>query len=266
MMNDLEKAKQALEKSISIVPLGSAYATLARISLKKKDTTEAIRLLEEGLKVPDTKDADIDIVNLLSSIELNRGNYQHAAELSRRAYTLKDSMVKRQQEENVKAVQIEYDRKTEAEQSVIVRRWLWTGIGVVALTGGIVVAILIRRSRREKQQLAEERQRVEQLSEEGRKELHDDALAMLRDFDRHYATHAVVGIYEANSEGDDIIAGGERIPMLRPVAGTSGSGRVATSRTSAFTTTVWIVLLPKLLPKTTTNCRQTFTYYPYWSI
>ena len=78
-------------------------------------------------------------------------------------------MVKRQQEENVKAVQIEYDRKTEAEQSVIVRRWLWTGIGVVALTGGIVVAILIRRSRREKQQLAEERQRVEQLSEEGRK-------------------------------------------------------------------------------------------------
>lgn len=169
MMNDLEKAKQALEKSISIVPLGSAYATLARISLKKKDTTEAIRLLEEGLKVPDTKDADIDIVNLLSSIELNRGNYQHAAELSRRAYTLKDSMVKRQQEENVKAVQIEYDRKTEAEQSVIVRRWLWTGIGVVALTGGIVVAILIRRSRREKQQLAEERQRVEQLSEEGRK-------------------------------------------------------------------------------------------------
>lgn len=36
MMNDLEKAKQALEKSISIVPLGSAYATLARISLKKK--------------------------------------------------------------------------------------------------------------------------------------------------------------------------------------------------------------------------------------
>ena len=52
-------------------------------------------------------------------------------------------------------------------------------------------------------------------TEEGRKELHDDALAMLRDFDRHYATHAVVGIYEANSEGDDIIAGGERIPMLR---------------------------------------------------
>ncbi|MBO4659484.1 MAG: 5-methyltetrahydrofolate--homocysteine methyltransferase [Prevotella sp.] len=50
---------------------------------------------------------------------------------------------------------------------------------------------------------------------EGRGELHDDAMAMLRDFDREYATHAVVGIYEANSEGDDIIVGGLRMPMLR---------------------------------------------------
>jgi cobalamin-dependent methionine synthase I len=48
-----------------------------------------------------------------------------------------------------------------------------------------------------------------------REALDSDAREMLADFDRHFATHAVVGIYEANSEGDDIIAGGERIPMLR---------------------------------------------------
>ena len=51
MMNDYKKAKLALEKSISIIPLGSAYAALARIYLKERDTLKAVRTLEEGLKV-----------------------------------------------------------------------------------------------------------------------------------------------------------------------------------------------------------------------
>ncbi len=48
-----------------------------------------------------------------------------------------------------------------------------------------------------------------------RRELTADAQQMLRDFDRRYATHAVVGIYDANSDGDDIVAEGMRIPLLR---------------------------------------------------
>ena len=45
--------------------------------------------------------------------------------------------------------------------------------------------------------------------------LREDARQMLRHFDRHYATHAVVGIYDAHSQGDDIVADGVRIPLLR---------------------------------------------------
>ena len=65
---------------------------------------------------------------------------------------------------------------------------------------------------------------VGQKGDAGREALESDAREMLADFDRRFATHAVVGIYDANSDGDDIMAGGVRIPLLRqqspdPIAG-----------------------------------------------
>lgn len=42
-----------------------------------------------------------------------------------------------------------------------------------------------------------------------------EALAMLSEWEHSYQTHAVVEIVEANSDGDDIIAKGIRIPFLR---------------------------------------------------
>lgn len=65
---------------------------------------------------------------------------------------------------------------------------------------------------------------VGQKGDAGREALESDAREMLADFDCRFATHAVVGIYDANSDGDDIMAGGVRIPLLRqqspdPIAG-----------------------------------------------
>lgn len=48
-----------------------------------------------------------------------------------------------------------------------------------------------------------------------RDRLHDDANAMLDKWQGKYHTHAVVRIVDANSDGDDIIADGMRLPMLR---------------------------------------------------
>lgn len=45
--------------------------------------------------------------------------------------------------------------------------------------------------------------------------LKDEALDMLADWNGKYHTHAVVEIVDAVSDGDDIIAGGLRIPFLR---------------------------------------------------
>lgn len=45
--------------------------------------------------------------------------------------------------------------------------------------------------------------------------LRREADDMLADMDKHYTTHAVVGLYEANSDGDDILLNDLRLPMLR---------------------------------------------------
>ena len=153
---------------MSIIPLGSTYVALAKISLKEKDTIRAVKQLEEGLKILDARNVDLNIINMLSQIELKLGHYQHAAELSRQAYTIKDSLAKRQQKENVRAQQIEFDRRMEAERAAVVRRWLWVGIGLAVLIGGVAVVILMRRSRLTKCLLDEEQRRVEALSEEER--------------------------------------------------------------------------------------------------
>ncbi len=58
---------------------------------------------------------------------------------------------------------------------------------------------------------------------EARQSLRDDAEAMLRDIDGKYQTHAAFGIYDANSDGDDLIIDGVRIPMLRQQHPAEGS-------------------------------------------
>jgi len=52
-------------------------------------------------------------------------------------------------------------------------------------------------------------------SDEIKEKLRADACKMLRDFDDRYNLHAVFCILDANSEGDDLIVDGMRIPMLR---------------------------------------------------
>ena len=51
--------------------------------------------------------------------------------------------------------------------------------------------------------------------EEAKTQLRTDAEAMLKSWQGRYQTHAVFDIFEANSDGDDLIIGGKRIPMLR---------------------------------------------------
>ena len=56
-----------------------------------------------------------------------------------------------------------------------------------------------------------------------RARLHSDARAMLAGIKDKYRTHAVFGLFDANSDGDDIIIGGVRVPMLRQQKQTKGS-------------------------------------------
>lgn len=48
-----------------------------------------------------------------------------------------------------------------------------------------------------------------------RKRLREDALQLLEELDDAYHAHALFGIFEANSDGDDLLLGETRVPMLR---------------------------------------------------
>jgi len=48
-----------------------------------------------------------------------------------------------------------------------------------------------------------------------RARLRGEAVEMLAEMDGRYRTHTLFGILDANSDGDDIVAGGTRFPMLR---------------------------------------------------
>lgn len=166
MMNDYDNARKTLNSAISMIPLGSAYAILGRISLQEKDTTNAKDLFYEGLKHLDNKNIEIDILKSLSQIEQQQSNHKRAAELSQEAYALKDSLTRLQQAQNVKAVQVEYDWIKKSKQAASVRRWLWTGLAITILIGVVAVAVVLYRWNKTRRRLAEEQRQVEQLQAE----------------------------------------------------------------------------------------------------
>lgn len=51
--------------------------------------------------------------------------------------------------------------------------------------------------------------------QEEKERMRKEADAMLDTFERRYHTHAVFGVFDANSDGDDLIINGIRLPMLR---------------------------------------------------
>ena len=52
-------------------------------------------------------------------------------------------------------------------------------------------------------------------SEQEKLSLRDEATRLLHQMDEVCMTHAAFGLFDANSDGDDLIAGGVRLPMLR---------------------------------------------------
>lgn len=155
-----------LEKAIELSPLADAYSALARLYLDSKDTVRAKLMLEECITAEGSLLVKSEGILLLSQIEQQQGNHKRAVELSQRAYMLKDSLTRQQQEDNIKAQQIAFDFKMEREQAASVRRWLWTGLAITILIGVVAVAVVLYRWDKTRRRLAEEQRQVEQLQAE----------------------------------------------------------------------------------------------------
>ncbi len=166
---DKKRSKEFLEKAIAIAPTGEAYGALARLYLEMKDTTHAKLFLSESIEDNDYPHIRADNILLLSQIEQQQGNYERAAELSQRAYVLKDSLTRKQQEDNIKAQQIAFDYRVENKRAATVRRWLWAGLFITILIGVVAIAVVLHRWHKTRRRLAKEQHQMAQLQEEERK-------------------------------------------------------------------------------------------------
>lgn len=66
-------------------------------------------------------------------------------------------------------------------------------------------------------------------AKEAQQELRKEAEALLNDMEEKYHTHAVFALCDANSDGDDIIVNGTRIPMLRQQKAVAGKPNLCLS-------------------------------------
>jgi len=159
---DEHKAKLYLEKANSLVPQDNVYGALAEICLNNKDTLKAITLLNDGLAISKNNAIKIKLYQWLSRIEQETGNYKRANELLHEAQALKDSMAKKQQEDNIRAQQIEYDWMVEQKQTD--REFLYALlaiIGVVLASGALTWYLLNRKRKAERKMKKEEAENSE---------------------------------------------------------------------------------------------------------
>ena len=163
---DKDSAKIFLEKSLELDPQGNVYSALSDIYLEEKDTAKAMRMLEEGIKVSDYPGFKEKNLLKLSGIMRKKGDYRKADELTMAANALKDSLANRFHEENVKAQQIEFDRKIEQKRAAQAKQWLAGGVGVAVMVICLMAWYYFRRKKKNVLLLTEKEKLIEELRED----------------------------------------------------------------------------------------------------
>lgn len=188
---DKDSAKIFLEKSLELDPQGNVYSALSDIYLEEKDTAKAMKMLEEGIKVSDYLGFKEENLLKLSDIMRKKGDYRRADELTMAANALKDSLANRFHEENVKAQQIEFDRKVEQKRAAQARQWLTGGVAAAVMVICLMAWYYFRRKKKNVLLLTEKEKLIEELREdrndanEKLKATQDEMNAMRLDLQEH---------------------------------------------------------------------------------
>lgn len=163
---DKDSAKFFLEKSLELDPQGNVYSALSDIYLEEKDTAKAMKMLVEGIKVSDYLGFKEKNLLKLSDIMRKKGDYRRADELTMAANALKDSLANRFHEENVKAQQIEFDRKVEQKRAAQARQWLTGGVAAAVMVICLMAWYYFRRKKKNVLVLTEKEKLIEELRED----------------------------------------------------------------------------------------------------
>lgn len=146
MSVDINKAKTYLLKADSIAPQSNVCQCLADIYLQQGDTTKAKEYIIKGISIGESVKFKVNNLKRLSKIEQERGNYKRANELLQQAQQQKDSLTQKLREDNVKVLQLEYDKNSEQKHTATLLIYAIVGIFVVLLLGFIISVILAKQS------------------------------------------------------------------------------------------------------------------------
>ncbi|MBQ6202741.1 MAG: hypothetical protein IJK46_01440 [Prevotella sp.] len=163
---DKDSAKFFLEKSFELDPQGNVCTALAELFLEEKDTSKAISILEEGIKVSDYLGFKEKNLLKLSDIMRMKGNFRQADELTLAANVLKDSLANRFHVENVKAQQIEFDRRVEQKQAEKAKWWLDVSVCFLAVVIFMMAWVYFRKKKKTSLALKEKGKLIEELRED----------------------------------------------------------------------------------------------------
>lgn len=140
LQTDTVMARKYLEESLKIMPTSAAYANLGTLSAQHGDTAQATQMWKKALDTaPDTQ-TEVAILRSILAYREKLGEWQGATMAAKRLLQLADSVERVRPENNVKAIQAEFERMTLSHNYE--RKVTAALVAIVVLTLLVIIAIL----------------------------------------------------------------------------------------------------------------------------
>lgn len=110
METDTAMARKYLEESLEITPTSPAYACLGTLAAMRGDTARATKMWHEALIIaPDTPSEEL-VLKAIMEFRSEQGEWREATMTAKRLLQLSDSVSRARPENNVRAVQSEFEQ------------------------------------------------------------------------------------------------------------------------------------------------------------
>lgn len=139
MKNNPQKAKRYFKQVLATAPLDVAYKNLASIYATEGKTDSAGLMWEKALQTEDMQIKD-EVMHSMFSYQLQKGDYAEAARTAEKLIKLKDSLKERRSDNNVKAMQSEFDSIKSRERY---ERNIMVAIVCITLLALVAIASLL---------------------------------------------------------------------------------------------------------------------------
>ena len=139
MKNNPQKAKWYFKQVLATAPLDVAYKNLASIYATEGKTDSAGLMREKALQTEDMQIKD-EVMHSMFSYQLQKGDYAEAARTAEKLIKLKDSLKERRSDNNVKAMQSEFDSIKSRERY---ERNIMVAIVCITLLALVAIASLL---------------------------------------------------------------------------------------------------------------------------